>query len=130
MRPSAEVRNAGFTLVEALVAFAIAAILLGAIYDLFSTGMRASAGATRYSNAVLIAQSALESLTNIRLVPGKTSDRMGIFERDTTIQARTDLVREGGQVALMPFEVVVRVAWREGLRQRSVALSTIRLSPR
>jgi general secretion pathway protein I len=120
--------TAGFTLVEALVAFAIAAVLLGAIYDIYSTGIRAATLATRYGNAVSMAQSTLESLTNVPLSPGDTADRIGVFERETTVRARPDLLPEGSQLALMPYEVMVRVAWREGLRRRAVSLSTVRLS--
>ncbi|MDB5407651.1 MAG: ral secretion pathway protein [Rhodospirillales bacterium] len=129
MRQRADDTTAGFTLVETLVAFAIAVVLLGAIYDIYSTGIRAATVATRYGNAVSMAQSTLESLTNVPLSPGDTADRIGIFERETTVRARPDLVPEGSQLALMPYEIMVRVAWREGLRRRAVSLSTVRLSP-
>jgi general secretion pathway protein I len=128
-QPRVDDSTAGFTLVEALVAFAIAAVLLGVIYDMYSTGMRAATGATRYGTAVLMAQSTLESLTNVPLSPSERSDRIGIFDRDTTVRARADLLPEGSQLALMPYEVMVHVAWREGLRRRVVSLSTVRLAP-
>jgi general secretion pathway protein I len=130
MRPRTEDTTAGFTLVEALVAFAIATVLLGAIYDVYSTSIGAATGALRYGDAILLAQSALESLTNVPLSPGETSDRSGIFERETTIRSRADLVPEGSQLVLVSYDIVVRIAWRDGLRQRAVSLSTLRLSPR
>ncbi|MDB5408913.1 MAG: ral secretion pathway protein [Rhodospirillales bacterium] len=129
MLPRANDPTAGFTLIEALVAFAVAAVLLGAIYDIYSTGMRGATGGARYGTAVLIAQSALESLTNVQLSPGETTDRVGIFARHTTVRVRTDLVPPGSQLALTPYEVVVRIDWHEGVRQRALSLSTLRLSP-
>jgi general secretion pathway protein I len=128
MPPTAEDPRAGFTLIEALVAFAVASVLLGAIYDIYLTGMRAATGGTRYGGAVLVAQSALESLTNVPLSPGDTADRIGVFDRETTVRARADLVPKGSQLALTPYEIVVRVVWREGLRRHALSLSTLRLS--
>jgi general secretion pathway protein I len=129
MRPRADDPAAGFTLIEALVAFAIAAILLGAIYDIYSTGTRAATVGTRYGTAVLIAQSAIESLTNVPLSPGRTTDQIGIFDRETMVRARLDLLPQGSQLAMTPYEIDVRIAWREGLRRHDVSLSTLCLSP-
>lgn len=119
----------GFTLIEVLVAFAVAALMLGALYQVFSVGVRASSTAERYANAVLLAQSSLETLAGAPVAVGDTRDRIGPYERVVSIRARPDLVRDGAQPVVAPFEVDVRVAWRDGVRERDITLSTVRLGP-
>src|SRR5882762_11552687 len=52
----------GFTLIEVLVAFTIAALTLGALSQVFSTGIGAVTRANSEKEALLIAQSSLEEL--------------------------------------------------------------------
>jgi general secretion pathway protein I len=118
--------SAGFTLIEILVAFIIAVLFLGAFYDLFSTSIRGAATSEAYSNAVLLAESALDSAIQSGLAPRESSDELGRYERQTSVQARPDLMRPG--VAIVPYEIRVRVTWREGLRARTVSLATLRLA--
>jgi general secretion pathway protein I len=119
----------GFTLIEVLVAFAVATLLMAALYQVFSVGLRASSTAETYANAVLLAQSSLETLAGAPVAAGDRSDRVGQYERRISIRARPDLLRAGAQPLVTPFEVEVRVAWREGVREREIALSTVRLGP-
>ena len=123
-------RSAGFTLIEVLVAFAVATLLLGALYEVFSTGLRSSASAEHYANAVLLAESGLDALAGTPVALGETNDRFGIYVRQTNIRARPDLGPPDGQTAVIPYEIQVRVAWREGVRERAVQLSTLRTGPR
>ncbi|HJT07785.1 MAG TPA: prepilin-type N-terminal cleavage/methylation domain-containing protein [Stellaceae bacterium] len=123
-------RSAGFTLIEVLVAFAIATLLLGALYQVFSTGLRSSARAEHYANAVLLAESGLDALAGTPVALGETNDRFGIYVRQTDIRARPDLGPPDDATAIMPYEIQVRVAWREGVSERSVQLSTLRTGPR
>jgi general secretion pathway protein I len=126
----AERASAGFTLIEVLVAFAVAVLLLGALYSLFSTGLRASAGAEHYADAVLFAESGLDALAGTPIAVGETTDRFGIYRRTTSIRPRPDLGPSDDQMMLEPYEIQVRVAWREGVRERAVLLSTLRPGPR
>lgn len=122
--------SAGFTLIEILVAFTVAALLLGALYQVFSTGLRSSGSAEHYADAVLLAESGLDALVGTAVVVGETTDRFGIYERRTNIRARPDLASSNAQMAIAPYEIEVRVAWREGVRERAVQLSTVRPGPR
>lgn len=122
-------RSRGFTLIEVLVAFAIAAVMLGALYDVFSVSVGSENAADRYRNAVLLAQSALDALSTVPISPGHSVDRIGIYERTTEIIPRPDLVPKGMLYRALPYEVEVRVSWRDGIRQRSVQLDTLRLVP-
>lgn len=128
--PRADRSASGFTLIEVLVAFAIATLLLGALYQVFSTGLRSSASAEHYAEAVLLAESGLDALAGTPVALGETNDRFGIYVRQTDIRARPDLGPPDEQTAIIPYEIQVRVAWREGVRERSVQLSTLRTGPR
>ena len=120
---------AGFTLIEILVAFVIAALLLGVLYQLFSTGARAGHGAIGYSEAVLLAESDLDALAAAPIGPGDTDDRIGRYERATRVRVKATLAPAAAAFNLVPYEIEVRVAWRDGGRTRDVSLSTLRLVP-
>jgi type II secretory pathway pseudopilin PulG len=119
----------GFTLIEILVAFAVAILVLGALYDVYATGLRSSTSSERYSNAVLLAESGLDALAAGPLAPTDTTDRIGGYERRISVRLRPDLASAQAQLVVFPYEVEVHVAWREGMRERTVSLSTLRLGP-
>ena len=52
----------GFSLLEVLVAFTILAMLLGALFQVFSGGLHAARAGDRYTRATVIAQSTLAAL--------------------------------------------------------------------
>jgi general secretion pathway protein I len=123
-------REAGFTLIEILVAFTIVALLMGALYQLFATGLRSGFTAENYESAVLLAESGLDALSGTPLAVGDTSERLGRFERHTSVTPRADLLSTEGLSVPMLYELKVSVAWREGVRERQVTLSTLRVGPR
>lgn len=118
--------SAGFTLIEILVAFVIAALFLGAFYEIFSTSVRGAATSEAYSGAVLLAESTLDSLSRSPLAPEESADEVGRYRRASSVRPRPDLARPG--LAIEPYEIRVRVTWREGVRERAVSLSTLRLA--
>jgi general secretion pathway protein I len=126
---NAERRQAGFTLIEILVAFTVAALLLAGIYEVFSRGVRATAVSRKSTEALMLAQSSLDATTGVPVAPGQTHEVIGDFERFIDVRPRSDLLPPNGQISVMPYEVVVRVAWRDGVRPRDVSLSTIWLGP-
>ena len=119
----------GFTLIEILVAFAVAVIVLAALYRVFSVGLRSGASAEGYSNAVLLAQSSLDTLAAGPIAVGDQADHVGRYQRRISIRTRMDLVPPDGPLAVIPYEIAVEVSWRDGVRSRDVALSTLRLGP-
>lgn len=118
--------SAGFTLIEILVAFVIATLFLGAFYEIFSTSIEGAATSEAYSGAVLLAESTLDTASKSQLIPRQSTDEMGRYRVQTSVDARPDLMRPG--VAVMPYQIRVRVGWREGLRERMISLSTLRLA--
>src|SRR5260221_5677994 len=113
-QPADNRSSAGFTLIEILVAFTVATLLLGALYQVFSTGLRSSASAEHYADAVLLAESGLDALVGTAVAVGETTDRFGIYERRTNIRARPDLGPSADQVAGAALQVQGLAARRAG----------------
>ncbi len=127
--PSTESPSSGFTLIELLVAFTVAALMLGALYTVMSRGARATTVAQHEAEALLLAESSLDATTGVPVAPGVTTETIGGYERTIDVRPRLDLLPGSGQISVIPYEVAVRVAWRDGVRQRDVSLSTIWLGP-
>jgi prepilin-type N-terminal cleavage/methylation domain-containing protein len=124
--------DSGFTLIEVLVAFAIAAVLLLPLLQSFSTGIGAATRSEAATEATLIAQSALEGIgDSVVLGDGASIDRQ---EGRYHISALVRRYEGGGGPAgpiltVAPYEVSVTVDWQEGPRTRSLTLRTLRLGP-
>lgn len=120
----------GFTLIEVLVAFAVLAMLLGAIYQTFSSGLNASARAERRAVAALHAQSVLAALGSGE--PISQGEATGELDGGYRWQTSVRLLESAGETArLDAFEVIVTVSWEASLgRQGSVSLNTLRLAVR
>jgi general secretion pathway protein I len=127
--PEPSAGTEGFTLIEVLVAFAIAALMLGAMYDMLASDLRSEGTAESHRDAVLIGQSALDAVARVPISPGESSDRVGIYEREIRITERPELKPAKALTDAIPYEIEVRVSWREGTRQRSIDLVTLRLAP-
>jgi general secretion pathway protein I len=124
----------GFTLLEVLVAFVIAALALGVLFRGTLDGLRATHAASRYEEAVTRARSRLAALTAGGLAPGdrQGDDGNGFHwrERITTIEtAASPPQGAGGSLAL--YAVSVAVSWMDSNR-RTVELDSERigLAPR
>jgi len=131
-RPGARSSAAGFTLIEVLIAFTVAVILLLPMLRSFSQGLDSAARSDNVTEATLIAESTLEAAgANTHLVDGDAAQNEGRYRIATAVH------RYGGEslapqpmiAAVIPYEIVVTVSWQEMARSRSVALRTLRLAP-
>lgn len=59
----------GFTLIESLVAFAILAVTLVALYEAMGTGLRSFGAASKVETAVMIARSQLDRIVALQRLP-------------------------------------------------------------
>ena len=108
--------ESGFTLIEVLVAFTIAALCLGAVFQLLTTGLAGLRGSAAYAHATQLAESRLESVGIAEpLVPGTTS---GQFDGQFAWQMQTDPL-PGTKL----YRVRLTVSWRD----RSISLHSLRL---
>ena len=108
--------ESGFTLIEVLVAFTIAALCLGAVFQLLTTSLSGLRGSAAYAHATQLAESRLESVGIAEpLVPGTTSGR---FDEQFAWQMQTDPL-PGTKL----YRVRLTVSWRD----RSISLHSLRL---
>jgi general secretion pathway protein I len=116
--------EAGFTLLEALIAFAILAIALAGLLQGALAGLRATQAAGRMEEALAHARSRLAALEAMPIVPGdQRGDDGGGFAW------RMRIVPEARAGGLTLYAVTVAIGWRDGGTPREVRLETQRLGP-
>ncbi len=122
----------GFTLIEVLVAFTIAALLLLPLLRSFSAGIASATRTDSYTEATLIAESTLESLgPGVALTDGGSIDRQeGQYHVAAAMHRyQTDAAPDRTLLVAIPYEVTVTISWPEAARMQSIALRTLRLGP-
>ncbi|WP_316205379.1 type II secretion system protein [Bradyrhizobium sp. SZCCHNS3004] len=131
MRHSADEDEAGFTLVEVIVALAMLSLGLTLVMSMLSTGLGRTGMAERLAGAVSLAQSALAQVGTI--IPLRSETRDGTEENGYQWHLAIQPYRptqSGDARTFELYQVSVQIVWLEGQNQRSFALSTLRLGPR
>src|SRR5208282_1367344 len=116
----------GFTLLEIMVALAIAGMALAGLFRAGSGGMLAVDAAGHVNEAVERAQSHLAAVGRIAAITaGETEgdDGGGYRWRLRTRRVAAWPVGAGAKIAATLFEVEVVISWKSGALRRSVALS-------
>ncbi len=104
----------GFTLVEALVAFAILAVMMVAGLQLASTGMRAMDTAATTEGAVLVAQSRMDHLVALGELPAERSGTIDGTPYAWTLEVLpTDPAWTRETQAQTMVHVRLHVSWRD-----------------
>lgn len=123
--------QAGFSLLEVLVAFAILAVSLGVLMNIFSQAARTTILASQYSRAASLAEARLNAVgaAEIPLEEGTFSgEPEGGIAWEVSI-VPLSLGEEFTQEPLAtPYRVNATALWQDGGQVRSVTLSTLRLS--
>jgi len=124
---SAPRREAGFTLLEVLVAFAILSIAVVASIQGFAQGLRLLRLSGDHQQAMLLADQKMREVVNPAEEPDRKEDTEGVFrwERTVTVVPAPDLTRTRATEAWRVYHVAVKVAWGE---KRHVELATLRTS--
>lgn len=117
----------GFTLLEILVAFSLAAITLGLFYKTATASLDRQT-ATQRELIALAAAASMIARTGIE-TPLKEGTLSGSFGQEftwtTTIRADPD-----PHASYWLYQIASEVHWEEGGAQRQIRLSTLRLGPR
>lgn len=127
-------RNRGFTLLEVLVALAIAGLALVALFRAGGQGLVAVDAALRVEEAVQRAQSHLAAVgRDVALLQGETEgdDGGGYRWRLRIAPAATWQAPAGGAAptaAVTLFDVEVAISWPGGAEDRRVVLKTQRIA--
>lgn len=125
----AERASNGFTLIEVLVALAIAAIGLAFFLSAAGVGLQNTSLADQYVQATRRAQSRLaQAGLTVPLKQGDYSgDDGGGFRWQVTVA--TPIVHPGQTASAALYPVEVRESWPSGLSRREVLLRSERLGP-
>jgi general secretion pathway protein I len=127
----------GFSLLEVMVAFAILAVSLGVLMQIFSRASLATHVAAQYSRAVSLAESRLEAVGSAfpleeGTVSGEPED--GYAWELSIIPVDTAVVTGGEpssgldfQDPIQPYLIVVTAIWKDGDKVRRLSLSSLRL---
>ncbi len=129
-REGAAGRDAGFTLLEVLVAFVIAALALGVLFQGGIGGVTTANAAARYDEALSRAQSHL-ALASVG-PDFQAQDRQGDEGTGYHWRLRIQLLAQAAAVdrtKAVPalYAISVGMAWPDGLRTRSLTLQTERV---
>lgn len=118
--------EAGFTLLETVVAFSIAALLMTGVFELLSRDMQAVAQADDRTRAVLAAEAMLEAAgIAAPLHAGTTTGRIdGRFTWTRRVAPVQQVPGDGTALAL--YRVSLAVSWHSNGRQRSIELEGLK----
>jgi general secretion pathway protein I len=128
----------GFTLLEVLIAFAIAALALGVMFDAVLGGLRATRTASGYQEAISLAKSHLAAITNSNVAGQETQGADGrgftwklhVVPVGTVTLARNADFDPADAPALQAtlYAVSVTVLWKTDGGERQVRLDTARVA--
>lgn len=91
----------GFTIMESLVALAVLAVVVVALYEAIGTGFRTFDRATEAEEAVLVAQSQLDDIIAARRLPQMREGRVD----GTRFAWRVDVVERAAQLVRLKLAV-------------------------
>lgn len=123
-------RQAGFSLLEVLVAFAVLALILGVLLQVFSGSARRATLAESYLKASILADAKLNELgAEIPLVPGAlTGEPEGGFDWSLHVDPFPVELLGDGAPNTLSLRVTVLVGWQEGGRRHEISAATLRLA--
>lgn len=130
MRTSFRNHAGGFSLVEVLFALAIVGLVLGIAATVFRNGISGHAAAGDVDTAIAVAEETLAAAgITAPLQDGEThglfADR---FSWRLAVSPYDDKSERPPPAPLKLYRLEVEVGWRDGLRQRQIALDTLRLT--
>jgi general secretion pathway protein I len=126
--------SAGFSLVEVLVALVITGLALAATAGVFRTGLLGHEAAAGADAALALAEEKIAAAGITEpLQSGRSAGLFGErFQWQVSIepyQQKSSADPDQPLPDLQLYRVAVTVAWRDGHRQRQMALDTLRLGP-
>jgi general secretion pathway protein I len=133
--------EAGFTLLEVIVAFAISALAVGILYQGATGGLMATGAASKTVEALSLAKSHLAAIGRGAPITrqessGPDGDGFDWHLRIRPLASRemnlsdSDRANDTKPTSAVLYEVTVTESWTEALRQRQVTISTHRFDLR
>lgn len=123
--------EAGFTLVEVIVALAILSAGLGLLLGLISNSLRQTASAERMAEASSLAQFLMEEVGTV--LPIRPEARDGQYPNGYRWHLKVqpyDSARESEERPVGLYRISAEIEWEQGAERRFYALTTLRLGPK
>ncbi len=121
--------ESGFTLLEVLVAFTIAALLLVAVLRGLTLDLAGSRHAETVTRATILAESVLDAMGVA--APLRDGDEAELHDGPFRVVARAHRLGDSNSTSpgqlLALYELSARVSWQEGARAQAIELQTLRL---
>ena len=120
----------GFTLIEVLVSLAILGIGLTIILELFGGGLRSARLSEEVSRATWFGKAKMEEMLTVDDFSEGVSE--GSFDERYAWKSEVKRVTpslglpEGGSLPIDLYQIIVKVTWSSGTRQRSIELESLR----
>lgn len=118
-------RNDGMSLLELLVAMVIMAMALGMLYRAMGGSARAAGDATRYQEAIFVAEHLLYANRDLPEGGWTEQGQSGIFHWSVHAQRYAATAQQNTPTAVPLQALYVMVEWTEQERRRSVELHTL-----
>ncbi len=118
--------EAGFTLIEVLVALAILSIAVVASIQAFAQGLRLLKLAGDHQHAMLLADQKMREVVDPKEGREQGTEGLLSWERTTRLLETPDLKPADGSDRGRVYEIDVRVAWEE---KRQIEIRTLRMVP-
>jgi len=125
-------QQTGFTLLEVLVAFSIAAVALIALMNIFSNGIRLSTAAEDYSRASILAESLAAQIGAEYGLHNTPASGTFADHFKWKVEISPYIVENVLLVGKQPAKLVhwvINIDWQEGVKKRNFHLSSLRLAP-
>jgi len=124
--------QAGFTLLEVLVAAALMALMLVALLELLAAGLRTREAAQRRTQALMVAEKLCHDHYSRPdfLKAGIFQGREGPYAFRVTVEPQFQVAAEGLKSQVTCYSIKVAVSWQELGRSKSLEIQTVRTAAR
>ena len=120
----------GFTLIEALIAFAILSLMMVTLYQAAGTSLRTFGSAAESDRAILVAQSQFDRIISLRRLPEMRRGKVDGTPFEWTLQVEPAPPLPGARdLATMPVLMRLTVSWKSAAGGKSVQLERLAFMP-
>jgi general secretion pathway protein I len=129
MAVNSHCRQRGFTLLETLVAFAILALVLAVVFQIFGHGSRSARLSHDYLQGTIVAQSVLAQSRVVEgmAASGEQAGYQWQWSKEQANYADPGSGNDVGERSMTAYDIAVTVSWQSGGKSRTISLNSVDL---